>query len=82
MKERSIYVSSVDRVRVGTSKSHDFRIKLQSTLKLDPNMRHEIAADMVMMTYSWYNISAQNKNNSIRSNTATTMGTHGKQSLL
>ena len=66
MEEKSIYISSVDREKIGRSKSHDFKIKLQSTLQLDPNMRHEIAADRVMMTYSWHNISDQYKNNKIK----------------
>ena len=52
MEERSIYISSVDREKVGISKSHDFKIKLQSTLKLDLNNKHEIAVDTIMMTYS------------------------------
>ena len=45
MEERSIYISSVDREKVGISKSHDFVIKLQPVLKLDQNMKHEIAVD-------------------------------------
>ena len=57
MEKRSIYISSVDREKVGTSKTHDFKIKLQTTLKLDQNMKHEIAVDTVMMTYSWHNVS-------------------------
>ena len=66
MEERSIYISSVDREKVGTSKTHDFKIKLQTTLKLDQNMKHEIAVDTVMMTYSWHNISDKYNNNKIK----------------
>ena len=62
MEERSIYISSVDREKFGKSKTHDFKIKLQTTLKLDQNMKHEIAVDTVMMTYSWHNISESIKN--------------------
>ena len=57
MEERAIYISSVDREKLGTSKTHDFKINLQSTLKLDPNMKHELAVDRVMMIYSWHNVS-------------------------
>ena len=33
MEERSIYISSIDREKVGTSETHDFKIKLQKNLK-------------------------------------------------
>ena len=36
------------------------------TLKLDQNMKHEIAVDTVMMTYSWHNISDKYNNNKIK----------------
>ena len=57
MEETSIYISSADRVKVGASKTYDFKIKLKTTYNLDKNKRHEIAVDTVMMTYSWHNIS-------------------------
>ena len=63
---RSIYISSVDKEKVGTSKTHDFKMKLQTTLKRDQNMKHEIAVDTVMMTYSWHNISDKYNNNKIK----------------
>ena len=48
MEERKvIYISSVDREKVGVSNTHDFKIKLGNE-----NQRHEIAVDTVMMTYS------------------------------
>ena len=54
MEERKvIYISSVDREKIGVSNTHDFKIKLKTTYKLDKNKRHEIAVDTVMMTYSW-----------------------------
>ena len=56
MEEKSIYISSVDREKVGVSKTHDFKIKLQTTLKLDCNMKNEIALDSAMLRYSWHNI--------------------------
>ena len=66
MEEKSIYISSVDREKVGRSKTHDFKIKLQTTFKLDQDMKHEIAVDTVMMTYSWHNISENHNNNKIK----------------
>ena len=66
MAERAIYISSTDREKVGKSETHNFKIKLRETLKLDLNMRHEIAIDKVMMTYSWHNVSDQYKNNKIK----------------
>ena len=64
--EKVIYISSVDREKIGVSDSHDFKIKLKETYKLDKDMRHEIAVDSVMMTYSWHNISENQKNNKIK----------------
>ena len=69
MEERAIYISSTDREKVGKSETHNFKIKLRETLKLDLNMRHEIAIDKVMMTYSWHNVSDQYKNNKIKCST-------------
>ena len=63
---RTIYVSSVSREKVEKSESHDFKIKLRSTLSLDRNIKHELAVDTVMMTYSWHNISDKYKNNKIK----------------
>ena len=56
MEERSIYISSVEREKIGRSVTHDFKIKLETTLKLDYNMKNEIALDSLLMTYSWHNI--------------------------
>ena len=66
MIEKVIYISSVDREKIGVSDSHDFKIKLKETYKLDKDMMHEIAVDSVMMTYSWHNISENQKNNKIK----------------
>ena len=65
-QEHVIYISSVDREKIGVSKTHDFKIKLKQTYKLDKDKRHEIAVDTVMMTYSWYNISENQNNNKIK----------------
>ena len=54
------------REKIGVSKTHDFKIKLKQTYQLDKEMKHEIAVDTVMMTYSWHNISENQKNNKIK----------------
>ena len=64
--EKVIYISSLDREKIGVSKTHDFKIKLKETYKLDENMKHEIAIDSVMMTYSWHNITENYQNNKIK----------------
>lgn len=66
MKERSIRISSIDREKIGTSWPDDFIIKFNPPLKLDPEMEHEFALDRLSMTYSWYNIRSDYKNNAIR----------------
>ena len=81
MEERQvIYISSVDREKVGISTTHDFKIKLGKTYKLDTDKKHEIAVDTVMMTYSWHNISANNNNNQL--NILLMLEQTGKQLLL
>lgn len=66
MKERSIRISSIDREKIGTSWPDDFITKFNPPLKLDPEMEHEFALDRLSMTYSWYNIRSDYKNNTIR----------------
>ena len=78
--EKVIYISSVDREKIGVSDTHDFKIKLKETYKLDKDMRHEIAVDSVMMTYSWHNIQVYLKiRKTIRLNILTTVEKTGKQ---
>ena len=40
MEEQTIYISSVDREKIGRSLTHDFKIKLQTTLKLDQDKKN------------------------------------------
>ena len=61
MNESVIHISSVKRERIGTNKPHDF-----NSLKLDPGFRHFLALDRLSMTYSWYNIRSDYKNNKIK----------------
>ena len=66
MEERAIHISSINREKRGTSKPGDFNIKFNPSLELDPEKRHKLALDRLMMTYSWYNIKSEYKNNKIK----------------
>ena len=81
MEERGIHISSVNREKRGTSRPGDFTIKFNPPLKLDPEMKHELALDRLSMTYSWYNIRSDYGNNKIKINTLI-MVQRGKQKLL
>ena len=75
MEERAIHISSINREKRGISRPGDFTIKFNPSLKLDPEMKHQLALDRLSMTYSWYNIRSDYGNNKIKY-------THGKQLLL
>ena len=63
MKERAINISSVNTQKIGKSSAEDFVTKFNPILKLENDMKHEMAIDNVSMTYSWHNIRDQYKNN-------------------
>ena len=66
MEERTIQISSVNREKSGPSRPGDFTIKSNPSLKVDPEMKHELALDRLSMTYSWYNIRSDYDNNKIK----------------
>ena len=66
MEERAIHISSINREKRGTSRPGDFTIEFNPSLKLDPDMKHELALDRLSMTYSWYNIRSDYGNNKIK----------------
>ena len=66
MQERSIHISSINRIKVGTSQEDDFTVRFDPVLSLDSNMIHELAVDRLSMTYSWHNVSTTYKNNVVR----------------
>ena len=66
MNERAIHISSVKREKIGVNKPHDFLVKFNPPLKLDPQFKHFIALDRLSMTYSWYNIRSSYENNKIK----------------
>ena len=66
MNQSAIHISSVKRVPMGTNKSHDFLVKFSPSIKLNPDYNHYLALDRLSMTYSWYNIRSEYKNNKIK----------------
>ena len=56
----------VNQEKRGTIRPGDFTIKFNPALKLDPEMKHELALDQLSMTYSWYNIRSDYDNNKIK----------------
>ena len=63
MNEIAIHISSDKREAIGTNKPHDFMVKFNPPLKIDPEFRHFLALDRLSMTYSWYNITSDYNNN-------------------
>ena len=66
MQERAIQISSVNRQKIGRSRPEDFTIKFDPVLNLERNMYHEMAMDLVSMTYSWHNINPEYGNSQIK----------------
>ena len=66
MNESAIHISSVKREKIGANKPHDFIVKFNPPLKLNPDFKHFLALDRLSMTYSWYNIRSDFKNNQIK----------------
>ena len=66
MNESAIHISSVKREKIRTNKPHDFIVKFNPPLKLDPGFKHYLALDRLSMTYSWYNIRSDYGNNTIK----------------
>ena len=66
MNESAIHISSVKREKIGVNKPHDFLVKFNPPLKLDPSFKHFLALDRLSMTYSWYNIRSSYGNNTIK----------------
>ena len=64
--ERAIHISSINREKIGQNRPDDFVIKFNPPLNLDPDMKHSLATDRLIMTYSWYNIRSDYKNNRIK----------------
>ena len=79
MNESTIHISSVKREKIGVNKPHDFIVKFNPPLKLDPQFKNFLALDRLSMTYSWYNI--RSSYITIQSNILM-MDQHGKQLLL
>ena len=66
MNESAIHISSVKREKIGVNKPHNFLVKFNPPLKLDPQFKHFLALDRLSMTYSWHNIRSSYGNNKIK----------------
>ena len=66
MSEFLLRFSSKNRQKSGISFSHDFTTRFNNPIKLSSNMKHELAARTISMTYSWYNIRQSYGNNQIK----------------
>ena len=64
--ERAIHISSINGVKTGENRPDNFLIKFNPPLKLDAEMKYSLAIDRLTMTYSWYNIRSNYKNNTIK----------------
>ena len=64
--ERAIHISSINREKIGQNRPDNFVIKFNPPLNLNPDMKHSLAIDRLTMTYSWYNIRSDYKNNAIK----------------
>ena len=64
--ETPISISSINRVKYGTSRPDDFKIKLSPSINFSDNMDHKVAMHKISMSYSWHNIRADYNNNKIK----------------
>lgn len=69
MNQSAIHISSVKRVPIGENKPHNFLVKFNPPIKLNPEYEHYLALDRFSMTYSWYNIRSSYGNNKIKYST-------------
>ena len=64
--ERAIHISSINREKTGENRPGNFIIKFNPPLNLSPDMKYSLAIDRLAMSYSWYNIRSDYKNNTIK----------------
>ena len=59
-----IFINSID--GIGKSKSHDFTVRFSPSLELDKNRDYYLALNSITMAYSWYNVSSDYNNNTLK----------------
>ena len=59
-----LFINSVDGTE--NSKSHDFSVRFNPGLELDKNKDYYLALDSITMAYSWYNVSSDYNNNTLK----------------
>ena len=57
-----LFIKSVD----GRGKSHDFTVRYDPALEFDKNTDYYVALDFIKMAYSWYNVSSEYNNNTLK----------------
>lgn len=50
----------------GRGKSHDFTVRFNPALEFDKNIDYYVALDFLKMAYSWYNVSSDYNNNTLK----------------
>ena len=59
-----LFINSID--GTANSKSHDFTVRFNPSMKFDNNTDYLIALDSISMSYSWYNVSSEYNNNTLK----------------
>ena len=59
-----LFINSVDGIE--NSQSHDFTVRFNPTLEFDKNKNYYLALDSISMAYSWYNVSSNYNNNTLK----------------
>lgn len=59
-----LFINSID--GTANSKSHDFTVRFNPSMNFDNNTDYLIALDSISMSYSWYNVSSEYNNNTLK----------------
>ena len=59
-----LFINSID--GIGKSKSHDFTVRFSPSLEFDKNKDYYVAMNSITMSYSWYNVSTDYNNNTLK----------------
>ena len=59
-----LFINSIN--GIGKSKSHDFTVRFSPSLEFDKNKDYYLALNSITMAYSWYNVSSDYNNNTLK----------------
>ena len=65
MMNTPLFINSVDGIENNT-KSHDFTVRFNPPLELDKNKKYYVGLGSMNMAYSWYNVSSNYNNNTLK----------------